>query len=76
MLNAHFENEIRLHNPEKNLDRLVRFSHWMRQVAINCTTNDPIVGVREMVLLSNSQRPVVGLDGYGLTIKGYEKVGR
>jgi 3,4-dihydroxy 2-butanone 4-phosphate synthase / GTP cyclohydrolase II len=32
------------------------------------------LGVREMVLLSNAQRPVVGLEGYGLTIKGYEKV--
>lgn len=31
------------------------------------------LGVREMMLLSNSKRPVVGLEGYGLTIKGYEK---
>ncbi len=44
-------NEIGLqsHIPEKNLERLVRFSHWMKQVAINCTTNDPIAGVREMI---------------------------
>jgi len=32
------------------------------------------LGVREMTLLSNSKRPVVGLDGYGLAINGYEKV--
>lgn len=32
------------------------------------------VGVREMTLLSNTKRPVVGLEGYGLTIKGYEQV--
>ncbi len=32
------------------------------------------LGIREMILLSNSQRPVVGLDGYGLVIKGYERV--
>jgi 3,4-dihydroxy 2-butanone 4-phosphate synthase/GTP cyclohydrolase II len=32
------------------------------------------LGVREMILLSNSKRPVVGLEGYGLMIKGYEKV--
>jgi len=32
------------------------------------------IGVQEMILLSNSKRPVVGLEGYGLTIKGYEKV--
>jgi len=40
---------LQSHIPEKNLDRLVRFSHWMKQVAINCTTNDPIAGVREMI---------------------------
>jgi ATP-dependent DNA helicase Rep len=40
---------IQSHIPEKNLERLVRFSHWMKQVAINCTTNDPIAGVREMI---------------------------
>jgi 3,4-dihydroxy 2-butanone 4-phosphate synthase/GTP cyclohydrolase II len=33
------------------------------------------LGVRDMVLLSNSRRPVVGLEGYGLTINGYEPVG-
>ena len=32
------------------------------------------LGVKEMILLSNSKRPVVGLEGYGLVIKGYEKV--
>jgi len=32
------------------------------------------LGVRDMILLSNSKRSVVGLEGYGLTIKGYEKV--
>jgi ATP-dependent DNA helicase Rep len=40
---------LQSHIPEKNLERLVRFSHWMKQVAINCTTNDPIAGVREMI---------------------------
>lgn len=32
------------------------------------------LGVREMILLSNSQRPVVGLEGYDLTITGYEPI--
>ncbi|HEU5046840.1 MAG TPA: 3,4-dihydroxy-2-butanone-4-phosphate synthase [Rickettsiales bacterium] len=32
------------------------------------------LGVRDMTLLSNSKRPVVGLEGYGLTIKGYEGI--
>ncbi len=30
------------------------------------------LGVREMILLSNTRRSVVGLDGYGLTITGYQ----
>ncbi len=40
---------LQSHIPEKNLERLVRFSQWMKQVAINCTTHDPIAGVREMI---------------------------
>jgi 3,4-dihydroxy 2-butanone 4-phosphate synthase/GTP cyclohydrolase II len=32
------------------------------------------LGVRDMVLLSNSKRAVIGLEGYGLTISGYEPV--
>jgi ATP-dependent DNA helicase Rep len=40
---------LQSHIPEKNLERLLRFSHWMKQVAINCTTKDPIAGVREMI---------------------------
>jgi ATP-dependent DNA helicase Rep len=40
---------LQSHIPEKNLERLVRFSHWMRQVAKNCSSSDPIAGVREMI---------------------------
>ena len=32
------------------------------------------LGVREMVLLSNSHRTPVGLDGYGLSIVGERKI--
>jgi 3,4-dihydroxy 2-butanone 4-phosphate synthase/GTP cyclohydrolase II len=32
------------------------------------------LGVRDMVLLSNSKRAVIGLEGYGLTISGYHPV--
>lgn len=32
------------------------------------------VGVRHMALLSNSQRQIVGLDGYGLKLEGYQPV--
>lgn len=32
------------------------------------------LGVSQMILLSNSKRPVVGLEGYGLTIAGYEPI--
>ena len=32
------------------------------------------LGVRDMVLLSNSKRAVIGLEGYGLTITGYQTI--
>jgi 3,4-dihydroxy 2-butanone 4-phosphate synthase/GTP cyclohydrolase II len=32
------------------------------------------LGVRDMVLLSNSKRAVIGLEGYGLTITGYQAI--
>lgn len=32
------------------------------------------LGVRDMILLSNSKRAVIGLEGYGLSIKGYEAI--
>ncbi|MDE3016063.1 MAG: 3,4-dihydroxy-2-butanone-4-phosphate synthase [Pseudomonadota bacterium] len=32
------------------------------------------LGVKDMILLSNSKRAVIGLEGYGLTIKGYERI--
>ncbi|RYY02683.1 MAG: DNA helicase Rep [Gammaproteobacteria bacterium] len=40
---------LQSHIPEKNLERLLRFSHWMREVARNCATNDSIAAVREMI---------------------------
>ncbi len=33
------------------------------------------LGVHEMVLLSNAKRAVIGLEGYGLTIAGYQPIG-
>ncbi|MDX1975938.1 MAG: 3,4-dihydroxy-2-butanone-4-phosphate synthase [Rickettsiales bacterium] len=32
------------------------------------------LGVHEMILLSNSKRAVIGLEGYGLTIAGYQSI--
>lgn len=32
------------------------------------------IGVREMVLLSNSHKQIIGLEGYGLKLTGYEKI--
>ncbi len=32
------------------------------------------LGVRDMILLSNSKRAVIGLEGYGLTIKSYQEI--
>jgi ATP-dependent DNA helicase Rep len=40
---------LRSHIPEKNLERILRFAHWMRQVARNCASGDPIAAVREMI---------------------------
>jgi ATP-dependent DNA helicase Rep len=37
------------HIAEKNLERLLRFSHWLKQVSVNCATCDPVAAVREMV---------------------------
>lgn len=32
------------------------------------------LGVRDMILVSNSKRAVIGLEGYGLTISGYQQL--
>ena len=32
------------------------------------------LGVHEMTLLTNAERTVIGLEGYGLTITGHEKI--
>jgi 3,4-dihydroxy 2-butanone 4-phosphate synthase/GTP cyclohydrolase II len=32
------------------------------------------LGVKDMILLSNSKRTIVGLEGYGLTIQGYQSL--
>ncbi len=37
------------HIAEKNLERLLRFSHWLKQVSQNCASNDPVAAVREMI---------------------------
>jgi 3,4-dihydroxy 2-butanone 4-phosphate synthase/GTP cyclohydrolase II len=33
------------------------------------------LGVKEMTILSNSQKTAIGLDGFGLTIKNWKKLG-
>lgn len=40
---------VQSHIPEKNLERLQRFSHWMQQVERNCTQGNPTAAIREMV---------------------------
>lgn len=32
------------------------------------------IGVHDMILLSNSKRPIIGLEGYGLTVSGYQQL--
>lgn len=35
--------------PEKNLERIQRFAHWLKQVARNCTGDNPVNAIREML---------------------------
>lgn len=35
--------------PEKNLERIQRFAHWLKQVARNCAGDNPVEAVREML---------------------------
>jgi 3,4-dihydroxy 2-butanone 4-phosphate synthase/GTP cyclohydrolase II len=32
------------------------------------------LGVRDMVVLSNTERAIIGLEGYGLTIAGFQPI--
>jgi ATP-dependent DNA helicase Rep len=43
--------EMGLHSriPEKNLERVQRFAHWLKQVARNCTGENPVNAIREML---------------------------
>jgi ATP-dependent DNA helicase Rep len=43
--------EMGLHSriPEKNLERLQRFAHWIKQVGQNCRSETPVNAIREML---------------------------
>lgn len=40
---------LQSHIAEKNLERLQRFRHWIKQVAENCRGTDPVGAIREML---------------------------
>lgn len=40
---------LRSRIPEKNLERVQRFAHWLKQVARNCTGDNPVNAIREML---------------------------
>jgi ATP-dependent DNA helicase Rep len=40
---------VRSRIPEKNLERLRRFAHWIDQVKHNCTGDNPVEAIREML---------------------------
>lgn len=40
---------LQSHIPEKGLERLQRFAHWLNQVALNTTGDKPIDAIREML---------------------------
>lgn len=54
-------------NPDQNKDKTIRDYGIGAQILLD-------LGVRDMVLLSNSKKQVVGLEGYGLNIVGYEPI--
>ncbi len=35
--------------PEKNLERIQRFAHWVKQVGRNCSGDNPVNAIREML---------------------------
>lgn len=41
---------LQSHIPEKGLERLQRFAHWLNQVARNATGDKPIEAIREMLV--------------------------
>lgn len=40
---------IQSHIPEKNLERLQRFAHWLNNVIRNCSGDNPMAAIREMI---------------------------
>ncbi len=40
---------LQSHIPEKNLERLQRFAHWLEQVKRNCSGENPVNAIREML---------------------------
>jgi len=40
---------LQSHIPEKNLERLQRFAHWLEQVKRNCNSDNPVNAIREML---------------------------
>jgi ATP-dependent DNA helicase Rep len=49
LLAAIDEMGLQSHIADKNLERLRRFSQWLAQVLHNCTHNDAVAAVREMI---------------------------
>jgi ATP-dependent DNA helicase Rep len=40
---------IQSHIPEKNLERLQRFAHWLNNVIRHCSGDNPMAAIREMI---------------------------
>lgn len=40
---------VQSHIPEKNLERLQRFAHWLNNVIRNCGGENPMAAIREMI---------------------------
>ena len=55
------------------IDEKSRSSHELRDYGVGAQILRDL-GIRRMILLSNSRRTVIGLDGYGLEITGYQPI--
>lgn len=66
-----------IRQPQESLQDLLKGENFKSNELRNYGTGAQILadlGVKEMTLLTSSKKSVIGLEGYGLRIKGYRKV--
>ena len=58
----------------KSISSTKEDNHHLRDYGVGAQILSDL-GVKEMILLSNSKKTAIGLNGFGLTIKGWKKLG-